>query len=134
MKWTINAPGGGKANLNVRGASNDVDLSSLTTNPLNVTKAVKILVNGVDITSSLNQDAKFRGRTETTLDPQNKTETVGGISCNARYLYLLWTDVNLGTINLKKGENTIEIIANNDTKSGHWDSLSLDFTPFKASK
>lgn len=134
MKWTINAPGGGKANLNVRGASNDVDLSSLTTNPLNVTKAVKILVNGVDITSSLNQDAKFRGRTETTLDPQNKTETIGGISCNARYLYLLWTDVNLGTINLKKGENTIEIIANNDAKSGHWDSLSLDFTPFKASK
>ena len=134
MKWTINAPGGGKANLNVRGASNDVDLSSLTTNPLNVTKAVKILVNGVDITSSLNQDAKFRGRTETTLDPQNKTETVGGISCNARYLYLLWTDVNLGTINLKKGENTIEIIANNDNTSGHWDSLSLDFTPFKASK
>ena len=134
MKWTINAPGGGKANLNVRGASNDVDLSSLTTNPLNVTKAAKILVNGVDITSSLNQDAKFRGRTETTLDPQNKTETAGGVSCNARYLYLLWTDVNLGTINLKKGENTIEIIANNDAKSCHWDSLSLDFTPFKASK
>ena len=32
------------------------------------------------------------------------------------------------------GENTIEIIANNDNTSGHWDSLSLDFTPFKASK
>ena len=134
MKWTINAPGGGKANLNVRGASNDVILSSLTTNPLNVTTAVKILVNGVDITSSLNQDAKFRGRTDTILDPQNKTEVAGGISCNARYLYLLWTDVNLGTINLKKGENTIEIFANNESKSGHWDSLSLDFTPFKTSK
>ena len=134
MKWTINAPGGGKANLNVRGASTDVDKDNLTTNPLNVTKAVNILVNGVDITSSLNQDAKFRGRTDTTLDSQNKTEVAAGISCNARYLYLLWTDVNLGTINLKKGENTIEIIANNDAKSGHWDSLSLDFTPFKASK
>lgn len=134
MKWTINAPGGGKANLNVRGASNDVDKDNLTTNPLNVTTAVEILVNGVDITFSLNQDAKFRGRTDTTLDPQNKTEVAGGNSCNARYLYLLWTDVNLGTINLKKGENTIEIIANNDNTSGHWDSLSLDFTPFKASK
>ena len=66
--------------------------------------------------------------------PQIQTEVVGVNSCNARYLYLLWTDVNLGTINLKKGENTIEIIANNESKSGHWDSLSLDFTPFKTNK
>lgn len=69
MEWTINAPGGGKTNLIVRGATNAVTASAFVAKDLLVKKAVRIFVNNDDITDSLSNSATFKGRKDTTPDP-----------------------------------------------------------------
>ncbi len=130
MSMSINAPGGGFANLIVRGASN-ISTGEYTSGDLQVTKAAKVLLNSVDITSSLNQEAVFEGIKDPTPDKQNRTGMVDGMSLEGRYRFINWTEVNLGRINLRRGNNKINFYPNNASESGHWDYIKIDVKPYK---
>lgn len=130
MSMTFSAPGGGFADLIVRGASN-ISTGTYTSADLKVTKAATIYLNNVDITASLNQDAIFEGVKDSTPDAQNRTGEVDGMSTEGRYRFLNWTEVNLGKINLKRGSNKITFYPANGNESGHWDYVKVNVAPYK---
>lgn len=133
MTYTFNAPGGGKADLVLRGATNIVNTSNYSATALNVGTAVNIELNGVSINHLIKSTDNFVGKEAGTADPQNRNTTHAetGFSLNGRYLYLLWTDVVIKGVNLSVGKNTLKISAKNDLKCGHWDSVKFDITPYK---
>ena len=130
MSFTFNAPGGGSGDLIVRGSTN-VSSGTYTSSDLKVLKAAKIYLNGVDISSSLNQDAVFEGVKNSEPDEQNRTGEAGGFSLEGRYRFVNWTEVNLGELKLRRGNNTLKIVANNGTSGGHWDTVKVDIKPYK---
>lgn len=130
MSMTFNAPGGGFADLIVRGATN-VSTGTYTSADLKITKAAKIYLNNVDITAQLDQEAVFEGVKDATPDAQNRTGTVDGMSLEGRYRFINWTEVNLGKINLKRGKNKITFYPANKSESGHWDFVKVDVKPYK---
>ena len=133
MTYTFNAPGGGKADLVLRGATNIVNTSNYSATALNVGTAVNIELNGVSINHLIKSTDNFVGKAPGQAEPQNrnKTHEGTGFSLNGRYLYLLWTNVVIKGVNLSVGKNTLKITAKNGLESGHWDSVKFDITPYK---
>ena len=133
MTYTFNAPGGGKADLILRGATNIVNRDNYSATALNVGTAANIELNGVSINHLIKSTDNFVGKAAGPADPQNRNTTHAetGISLNGRYLYLLWTDVVIKGVNLSVGKNTLKISAANASSSGHWDSIKFDTTPYK---
>ena len=133
MTYTFNAPGGGKADLILRGATNIVNTGNYSATALNVGTAVDIELNGVSINHLIKSTDNFVGKSAGTADPQNRNTTHAetGFSLNGRYLYLLWTDVTIKGVNLSVGKNTLKITAKNGSENGHWDSVKFDITPYK---
>ena len=131
MKFIINSYGG-KANLILRGATNAVTLDHENNKYIayetQINKKLNITVNGKNV--EIKDTAKFRGK-----EGKDKTVdrgTVDGYNYSGRYLYCLWTEINLGEINLRNGTNEI-LITMNDTGSnfGHYDCIKLDYLPYK---
>ena len=119
---------GGKANLILRGATNRVDTSKYIATATKLSEVVDITINGmpVEIDSAL----EFRGKTG--KDEAVDKGTIDGVNYSGRYLYCLWTDLNLGQVTLKNGYNEILItIKSGVSNPGHYDSLSLDYKPYK---
>lgn len=133
MTYTFNVPGGGKADLILRGATNIVNRDNYSATALNVGTAVNIELNGVSINNLIKSTDNFVGKAPGQADPQNRNtiDTETGFSLNGRYLYLLWTDVVIKGVNLSVGKNTLKISAKNGLKSGHWDSVMFDVIPYK---
>ena len=133
MTYTFNAPGGGKADLVLRGATNIVNTSNYSATALNVGTAVNIELNGVSINHLIKSTDNFVGKAPGQAEPQNRNTTHEGtgFSLNGRYLYLLWTNVVIKGVNLSVGKNTLKITAKNGLESGHWDSVKFDITPYK---
>lgn len=133
MTYTFNAPGGGKADLILRGATNIVNTGNYSATALNVGTAVNIELNGVSINHLIKSTDNFVGKAPGQADPQNRNTTHAetGFSLDGRYLYLLWTDVTIKGVSLSVGKNTLKITAKNGIESGHWDSVKFDITPYK---
>ncbi len=133
MMYLFDAPGGGKADLVLRGATNIVNTGNYSATALNVGTAVNIELNGVSINHLIKSTDNFVGKAAGPADPQNRNTTHAGtgFSLNGRYLSLLWTDVVIKGVNLSIGKNTLKISAKNGSKSGHWDSIKFDITPYK---
>ncbi len=133
MTYEFYTPAGGYADLIVTGASNDATPSTYSSNALNVVKAAKFSLNSTDISGSLDSTKAFAGisNPSATADVQNRTGKVGTISLSGRYVFLNWTELNMGKIALAKGKNTLVITPNNGNKSGHWDKIKIDCTPYK---
>ena len=133
MKLTVKSFGG-KANLILRGATNNVTLDHENNKYIayetQINQKLSISVNNKDV--EIKDTAKFRGKV-------GKDETVDrgivdGYNYSGRYLYCLWTEINLGEINLKNGTNEILITMNDKGGGfGHYDCLKLDYLPYKTS-
>ncbi len=129
MRYTFTAPGGGESDLILRGSTNVAGSTIYDSQDLKISKAVKITLNGTDITP-LFADKAFKGVTSTTPDAQNRSGEAQGISLEGRYRFVNWTEVK-AKVQLQPGENVLMITAKNNGQSGHWDSIKFDCTPYK---
>ena len=119
---------GGKANLILRGATNRVDTSKYIATATKLSEVVDITINGNPL--EIDKTLEFRGKTG--KDEAVDKGIIDGVNYSGRYLYCLWTDLNLGQITLKNGYNEILItIKSGVSNPGHYDSLSLDYKPYK---
>ena len=119
MKFSINS-NGGKANLIFRGATNDVKPAAFKAVETQINKNIEVSINGKPI--NISDNAKFRGK-----EGIDEAVDKGG-SYAGRYLYCLWTDIDLGEIELNNGVNEI-LFTMKETGSnfGHFDSITLNY-------
>ena len=123
MKFSINS-NGGKANLIFRGATNNATPAEFKAVETQINKNIEVSINGKAI--NISDNAKFRGKV-------GKDETVDrgivdGYNYSGRYLYCLWTDIDLGEIELNNGVNEILFtMKENGSKFGHFDSITLNY-------
>lgn len=127
MKFSFNS-NGGKANLILRGATNNVTLdhenNKYVAYETQINKKLSISVNNKDV--EIKDTAKFRGKVgkDETVD----RGTVDGYNYSGRYLYCLWTDIDLGEIELNNGVNEILFtMKENGSYFGHFDSITLNY-------
>ena len=123
MKFSINS-NGGKANLIFRGATNNATPAEFKAVETQINKNIEVSINGKPI--NISDNAIFRGKV-------GKDETVdrgivGDYNYSGRYLYCLWTDIDLGEIELNDGVNEI-LFTMKETGSnfGHFDSITLNY-------
>lgn len=114
-----------KADLVLTGATNKgINTSNYSASDLNIATAIKLYVN--DKLVSIDSSLKFAGKAAGEADPQNRDYNASnGSSLNGRYLYLLWRSVTLNNIEIIQGINTIKLVANSGSESGHWDKIAL---------
>ncbi len=123
MKFSFNS-NGGKANLIFRGATNNAKPAEFKAVETQINKNIEVSINGKAI--NISDNAKFRGKVgkDETVD----RGTVDGNNYSGRYLYCLWTDIDLGEIELNNGENVILFtMKEKGSKFGHFDSITLNY-------
>ena len=123
MKFSFNS-NGGKANLIFRGATNNAKPAEFKAVETQINKNIEVSINGKAI--NISDNAKFRGKVgkDETVD----RGTVDGYNYSGRYLYCLWTDIDLGEIELNKGVNEILFtMKENGSNFGHFDSIILNY-------
>ena len=113
---------GGKANLILRGATNRVDTSKYIATATKLSEVVDITLNGTPL--EIDSALEFRGKTG--KDEAVDKGTIDGVNYSGRYLYCLWTDLNLGQVTLNPGENEI-LLTFKSGNPGHYDCLKLDY-------
>lgn len=123
MTFTIESDKPKKAILTIRGASND-SAGSYAVNTLNINNNLSIKVNNISINDYIDPLACFRSFIGSSSDANNRNYSVGGISCNGRFRFIQWTELELGVISLKAGTNTIVIESLSQT-GGNWDYIEL---------
>ena len=102
MKFSINS-NGGKANLIFRGATNNATPDKFNAVETQINKNIEVSINGNLI--NISDNAKFRGKVG--KDEAVDRGIVGDKNYSGRYLYCLWTDIDLGEIELNNGVNEI---------------------------
>ena len=127
MKLTVKSFGG-KANLILRGATNNVTFDHENNKYIayetQINQKLSITVNNKNV--EIKDTAKFRGKV-------GKDETVDrgivdGYNYSGRYLYCLWTDIDLGEIELNNGVNEILFtMKENGSYFGHFDAITLNY-------
>ncbi len=123
MKFSINS-NGGKANLIFRGATNNTTPAEFKAVETQINKNIEVSINGNLI--NISDNAKFRGKVG--KDEAVDRGTVDGNNYSGRYLYCLWTDIDLGEIELNNGVNEILFtMKENGSKFGHFDSITLNY-------
>ena len=123
MKFSINS-NGGKANLIFRGATNNTTPAEFKVVETQINKNIEVSINGNLI--NISDNAKFRGKVG--KDEAVDRGTVDGNNYSGRYLYCLWTDIDLGEIELNNGVNEILFtMKENGSKFGHFDSITLNY-------
>jgi hypothetical protein len=123
MKFSINS-NGGKANLIFRGATNNTTPAEFKAVETQINKNIEVSINGNLI--NISDNAKFRGKVG--IDETVDRGTVDGNNYSGRYLYCLWTDIDLGEIELNNGVNEILFtMKENGSKFGHFDSITLNY-------
>ena len=116
MKFSINS-NGGKANLIFRGATNNAKPAEFKAVETQINKNIEVSINGKPI--NISDNAKFRGK-----EGIDEAVDKGG-SYAGRYLYCLWTDIDLGEIELNSGVNEILFtMKENGYNFGHFDSIT----------
>ena len=123
MKFSFNS-NGGKANLIFRGATNNAKPAEFKAVETQINKNIEVSINGKAI--NISDNAKFRGKVgkDETVD----RGTVDGYNYSGRYLYCLWTDIDLGEIELNNGVNEILFtMKENGSNFGHFDSITLNY-------
>lgn len=123
MKFSFNS-NGGKANLIFRGATNNAKPAEFKAVETQINKNIEVSINGKAI--NISDNAKFRGKVgkDETVD----RGTVDGYNYSGRYLYCLWTDIDLGEIELNNGVNEILFtMKENGSNFGHFDSIILNY-------
>ena len=119
MKFSINS-NGGKANLIFRGATNNATPAEFKAVETQINKNIEVSINGKPI--NISDNAKFRGK-----EGIDEAVDKGG-SYVGRYLYCLWTDIDLGEIELNNGVNEILFtMKENGSNFGHFDSITLNY-------
>ena len=119
MKFSINF-NGGKANLIFRGATNNTTPAEFKAVETQINKNIEVSINGKPI--NISDNAKFRGK-----EGIDEAVDKGG-SYAGRYLYCLWTDIDLGEIELNNGVNEILFtMKENGSNFGHFDSITLNY-------
>ena len=119
MKFSINS-NGGKANLILRGATNNAKPAEFKAVETQINKNIEVSINGKPI--NISDNAKFRGK-----EGIDEAVDKGG-SYAGRYLYCLWTDIDLGEIELNDGVNEILFtMKENGSNFGHFDSITLNY-------
>ena len=119
MKFSINS-NGGKANLIFRGATNNTTPAEFKAVETQINKNIEVSINGKPI--NISDNAKFRGK-----EGIDEAVDKGG-SYAGRYLYCLWTDIDLGEIELNNGVNEILFtMKENGSNFGHFDSITLNY-------
>lgn len=128
MSWTINSDKARQAEFYVRGSTNIVDRTAYKSTDLAVAgQAATFTFRDSDITGALDSSKVFPGRTSSASDENNRTGTVGASTLDGRFLFLDWTDLLLGKIDLQAGDNVLTITAHNASSSGHWDECYLRY-------
>ena len=127
MKFSINSTGG-KANLILRGATNNVTFDHENNKYIayetQINQKLSITVNNKDV--EIKDTAKFRGKVG--KDEAVDRGIVDGYNYSGRYLYCLWTDIDLGEIELNNGVNEILFtMKENGSNFGHFDSITLNY-------
>ena len=123
MKFSINS-NGGKANLIFRGATNNATPDKFNAVETQINKNIEVSINGNLI--NISDNAKFRGKVG--KDEAVDRGIVGDKNYSGRYLYCLWTDIDLGEIELNNGVNEILFtMKENGYKFGHFDSITLNY-------
>ena len=120
---------GGKANLILRGATNKVNTAQYIATATKLSEVVDITLNGTPI--KIDSSLKFRGKTG--KDEAVDKGTIDGVNYSGRYLYCLWTDLDLGQVTLNPGENEI-LLTFKSENPGHYDCLKLDYNSTPASE
>ena len=123
MKFSFNS-NGGKANLIFRGATNNAKPAEFKAVETQINKNIEVSINGKAI--NISDNAKFRGKVgkDETVD----RGTVDEYNYSGRYLYCLWTDIDLGEIELNNGVNEILFtMKENGSNFGHFDSIILNY-------
>lgn len=125
MEWSFASDEFYKADLVLTGATNKgINTSNYSASDLYLATAIKLYVN--DKLVSIDSSLKFAGKAAGEADPQNRDYNASnGSSLNGRYLYLLWRSVTLNNIEIIQGINTIKLVANSGSESGHWDKIAL---------
>ena len=119
MKFSFNS-NGGKANLIFRGATNNAKPAEFKAVETQINKNIEVSINGKAI--NISDNAKFRGK-----EGIDEAVDKGG-SYAGRYLYCLWTDIDLGEIELNNGVNEILFtMKENGSNFGHFDSITLNY-------
>ena len=119
MKFSINS-NGGKANLIFRGATNNATPAEFKAVETQINKNIEVSINGKAI--NISDNAKFRGKVGI-----DEAVDKGG-SYAGRYLYCLWTNIDLGEIELNDGVNEILFtMKENGYNFGHFDSIILNY-------
>lgn len=119
MKFSINS-NGGKANLIFIGATNNATPAEFKAVETQINKNIEVSINGKPI--NISDNAKFRGK-----EGIDEAVDKGG-SYAGRYLYCLWTDIDLGEIELNNGVNEILFtMKENGSNFGHFDSITLNY-------
>ena len=113
---------GGKANLILRGATNKVDTAKYIATATKLSEVVDITINGNPL--EIDKTLEFRGKTG--KDEAVDKGIIDGVNYSGRYLYCLWTDLNLGQVTLKNGYNEI-LFTFKSGNPGHYDCLKLDY-------
>ena len=123
MKFSFNS-NGGKANLIFRGATNNAKPAEFKAVETQINKNIEVSINGKAI--NISDNAKFRGKEG--IDETVDRGTVDGYNYSGRYLYCLWTDIDLGEIELNNGVNEILFtMKENGSNFGHFDSITLNY-------
>ena len=123
MKFSFNS-NGGKANLIFRGATNNAKPAEFKAVETQINKNIEVSINGKAI--NISDNAKFRGKEG--IDETVDRGTVDGYNYSGRYLYCLWTDIDLGEIELNNGVNEILFtMKENGSNFGHFDSIILNY-------
>lgn len=126
MEWGFASDEFYKADLVLTGATNKgINTSNYSASDLYLATAIKLYVN--DKLVSIDSTLKFAGKAAGEADPQNRNYNAqsNGTSLSGRYLYLLWDSVTLNNIEIIQGINTIKLVANSGSESGHWDKIAL---------
>ena len=117
MTFTINVNSAGYYRFLICGSSNKSgNTSTHTVAESQVSNVVDVTLNDESI--AIKSSLKLRGKTDTTIDTTvNRTGTYSG-----RYIYLLWTEIDLGYVKLHEGVNTVTITGKVQD-SGNWDYI-----------
>ena len=117
MTFTINVDSAGYYRFLICGSSNKSgDTTTHTVQESRVSDVVNVTLNDTSI--AINSSLKLKGKTDQTIDTTvNRTGSYAG-----RYIYLLWTEVDLGYVKLNEGVNTVTITGKTQD-AGNWDYI-----------
>lgn len=137
MTYNYHSDYEGYADIIIRGASNN-NKQNYSIDKLNLANAFKLTINDEDFNISpyasfLNKKDEVADDTVNIVGKDIDGDGVDDVELdlNGRYMMQTWQSVNIGKVNIVKGDNVFKFTANNGNQSGQYDYMELDFDKYK---